>query len=115
MTPTKSLAVLSLLPQEYLVATAANLRLIVPLTIACFAVVIAVPTAAARSRLHIPGYAGIAFLALIAALLCGKISGIHGVTGTPTGVALSLIFFLLIAVTVGSVLALFFYRDQPES
>lgn len=114
MTPTGSFALLSLLPEGSLIATAANLRLIVPLTIACFAVVVALSTAAARSRLHIPGYVGIAFLALIVALLCGKISGIHGVTGTPTGVALSLIFFLLIAVTVGSVLALLFYRDPPE-
>jgi hypothetical protein len=30
-------------------------------------------------------------------------------------VLLSLLFFLLIAFTVGSVLALFFYRDPPES
>jgi hypothetical protein len=114
MTPTSFPELRFLLPREYLIAAAPNLRLIVPLSIACFVVILAVPTAAARSRLHIPGYVGIALLALIVALACGKIAGIHGVTGTPIGVALSVIFFLLIAVTVGSVLALFFYRDPPE-
>jgi len=104
-----------LIGPEYLFATGANLGLVVPLSIACFAIVIVVPLAAARSRLHIPGYVGLAFLAAIFGLLCGRISGIRGVGGTPWGVLLSLLFFLSIAFTVGCVLALFFYRDPPES
>ena len=100
---------------EYLLASGTNLRLIVPLSMACFAILIVVPLAAARSRLHIPGYVGLAFLASIVALLCGRISGIHGVAGTRWGVLLSFLFFLLIALASGSVLALFFYRDPRES
>jgi hypothetical protein len=90
-----------------------NLRLIVPLSVACFAILILVPWAAARSRLHIPGYVGLAFLASILGFICGRISGFQGVAGTPWGVMMSLVFFLLIACAVGSVLALFFYRDPP--
>jgi hypothetical protein len=104
-----------LIGPEYLFAAGTNLGVVVPLSIACFAIVIVVPLAAARSRLHIPGYVGLAFLTTIFGLLCGRISGIHGVAGTPWGVLLSLLFFLLIAFAVGSVLALFFYRDPPES
>jgi hypothetical protein len=94
---------------------AANFRLVVPLSVACFAIIIVLPFAAARSRLHIPGYVGLAFLGFILGLVCGRISGVRGVSGTPTGVLLSLIFFLFIAVAIGSVLALFFYRDPPEA
>jgi hypothetical protein len=100
---------------EYLLASGTNLRLIVPLSMACFAILIVLPVAAARSRLHIPGYVALAFLASIVGLVCGRISGIHGVAGTPWGVLLSILFFLLIAFASGSVLALFFYRDPRES
>jgi len=110
-----SLAQILLTSPEYLLASGTNLRLIVPLSMACFAILIVVPLAAARSRLHIPGYVGLAFLASTVGLLCGRISGIHGVAGTPWGVLLSLLFFLLIALTCGSVLALFFYRAPRES
>jgi hypothetical protein len=101
-----------MLPASIL-ASGTNLQLIVPLLVACMSIVIVVPLAAARSRLHIPGYVGLAFLASILGLLCGRISGIRGVAGTRWGVMLSLLFFLLISFAVGSVLALFFYRDPP--
>jgi hypothetical protein len=100
---------------ECFAVIAANFRLVVPLSVACFAIIIVLPFAAARSRLHIPGYVGLAFLGFILGLVCGRISGVRGVSGTPTGVLLSLIFFLLIAVAIGSVLALFFFRDPPEA
>ena len=80
------LAQICLTSPEYLLASGTNLGLIVPLSMACFAILIVVPLAAARSRLHIPGYVGLAFLASIVGLLCGRISGIHGVAGTPWGV-----------------------------
>jgi hypothetical protein len=98
-----------------LLEIATNFRPVVPLSVACLGIIIILPLAAARSRLHIPGYVALAFLALILGLLCGRISGIRGVSGTFSGVLLSLIFFLLIAVALGSVLALFFYRDPPEA
>jgi hypothetical protein len=90
-----------------------NPRLVLPLSVACFAIMIVVPLAAARSRLHIPGYVGLAFLGSVLGFICGRISGIQGVAGTPWGVTLSILFFVLIAFAVGCVLALFFYRDPP--
>jgi hypothetical protein len=98
-----------------IVAFAANFRVLIPLSIACFAIIIAMPLAAARSRLHIPGYVGLAFLALILGLVSGRVSGARGVAGTPAGLALSLAFFLFVAVVVGSVLALFFYRHPTQT
>jgi hypothetical protein len=79
----------------------------------CVAIVTAIPVAAARRKLHIPGYVGLAFLAFVIALLAGKFSGRAGITGTSSGVFLSILFFFLMATAVGSVVALFFYR-HPE-
>jgi hypothetical protein len=88
---------------------------ILPLSIVCIAVVIAIPAAAARARLHIPGYVGLAFLCFALALLLGWLSGTHTIAGTTAGLLLSIVFFLLIAAAVGSVIALFFYRHPPEA
>jgi hypothetical protein len=105
---------MSLTLPEYLLASSANLQLVVPLSIACVAIAILVPLTAARGRLHIPGYVGLAFLAGALGFLCARFSGIGGIAGTRWGVLLSLLFFLLVAFAVGSVLALFFYRDPAE-
>ena len=80
--------------------------MVLPLSIVCIAVVIAIPAAAARARLHIPGYVGLAFLAFALALLLGWLSGTHSIAGTTTGLLLSIVFFLLIAAAVGCVVAL---------
>jgi hypothetical protein len=101
------------LPETFAAITT-NLSLLVPLTIACCAVIVAIPLFAFRGRLHIPGYVGLAFLTFVSGLLVGKLSGSRAFARTPSGVALSLFFFLLIAIGIGSVLALFFYRDPPE-
>jgi hypothetical protein len=74
----------------------------------------AVPTAARRGKLHVPGYLGLALLTFLIAIVMGRITGIHGINGTLAGVFLSILFFLLIAVAVGSVLALFFYRNPHQ-
>lgn len=87
---------------------------VAPLLLACLSVIVGIPFAAARGKLHIPGYAGLAFLAFAIALLVGRIAGVHGITGTTSGLFLSILFFLLVATAVGSVLALFFYRQPPE-
>jgi uncharacterized membrane protein len=76
----------------------------------CIVVVFSIPIAAARRKLHVPGYVGIALASLILGLLVGRVSGLRGVSGTRTGFSLSILFFLLIASTVGSIIALFFYR-----
>jgi hypothetical protein len=68
-----------------------------------------------RGKLHIPGYIGLAFLAFGVALIVGRISGARGVTGTHFGLLLSVLFFLLMAVAVSSILALFFYRHPPQT
>jgi hypothetical protein len=95
------------------VSVVANLSVVAPLFLACAAIIVAVPVAAAKSKLHIPGYVGFAFLSFVIGLLLGKVAGARGITGTLTGLFLSIIFSLLIATAVGCVLALFFYR-HPE-
>jgi hypothetical protein len=99
---------------QYLAALAVKLSLVVPLAVGCFSIVLAIPWAASRGKLHIPGYVGLAFLAFAIALLAGRIAGARGITGTTAGISLSVAFFLLIAAAVGCVLALFFYRQPPE-
>jgi hypothetical protein len=79
----------------------------------CIVVVVAVPIAASRGRLHIPGYVGLALVSFVVAFILGRISGVHGVRGTRSGEVLSIVFFVLIAVSVGSVLAIFFHRETP--
>jgi len=69
--------------------------------------------AAARGKLHVPGYVGLALIAFAASLAFGKLAGFKRVAASPAGPILSIIFFLLIAVVAGSILALFFYRDPP--
>ena len=100
-------------PCLLLFATGPQFVLIVPLVIACLAIVIGLSVAASQSHLHIPGYVGLAFAAFVAAMAAGHFSGAPNISGTLAGVTLSIVFFLLIAITVGAVLALFFYR-HPE-
>jgi hypothetical protein len=88
--------------------------IIVPLLAVCALVVIAIPIAAARGKLHMPGYAGLALLALVVGLLLGRMAT-HAAKGSGTAVALSTIFFILIAIAIGSVLALACYRERPAS
>ena len=75
---------------------------------------IAVPVAAARGKLHIPGYVGLAFLSFALAMIVGHFSGARSISTTPFGLALSILFFLLIAITAGCILALFFYRHPAH-
>jgi hypothetical protein len=95
------------------IAYAANLTILIPLLIACFAIVLVVPIAAFQGRLHVPAYCGFALLALIFGLIAGKIGGAQ-VPGSLPGICLSIVFFLAMAACLGSILAIFFYR-QPET
>jgi hypothetical protein len=92
-----------------------NLPVVLPLALGFFAILIAIPWAAARGKLHVPGYVGLAFLTFAVALLLGRVAGARAITGTTVGVLLSVAFFLLIAAAVGCVVALFFYRHPPEA
>jgi hypothetical protein len=100
---------------EFSAAPGPRLLVLVPLGLACLAVLVVLPWAAARGKLHVPGYVGLAFLGCVLGLLLGRISGARGVSGTIGGLFLSILFFLLMATAVGSVLALFFYRHPPEA
>jgi len=61
-----------------------------------------------------PGYIGIAFLAFAFSLLFGNLAGIRGIRGSAIAISLSIAFYLCIATTVGSIVALIFYRQPPE-
>ncbi len=88
-----------------------HLLILVVLALGCLAILVAIPLGARRGRLHLPGYVGIAILAFAASLLCGFASGYRSLVGTPVGIALSLLCFWSAAATVGSILALCFYRQ----
>jgi hypothetical protein len=81
---------------------------------ACVFLVAFIPWAASRGKFHIPGYGGIAVLGIACGLLFGRLSGAHRITGTIAGVSLAAMFFLLIAMAVGCLLALFSYRPPLE-
>jgi hypothetical protein len=105
----------ALAPAHFLAAFTGGLRVLLPLAIACVALIALIPTAAVRSRLHIPAYAGLALLSFVLAILFGWFSGAPRVTRTIAGFCLSILFFLLMASAAGCVLALFFYRHPPEA
>lgn len=97
-----------------LIAAADSVRaaILIPLAIGCFVIVLLGPIAALRGVLHIPAYCGFALLFLVSGLVIGKLAGMQ-IRGSLPGVCLSVIFFLTMAACLGSVLAIFFYR-QPE-
>jgi hypothetical protein len=86
----------------------------IPLTISCLAVVILISLLASKGKLHIPGYIGIAFLTFGLSLLFGKLSGIKAVHGSNVAVASSVACYLCIAITIGSLIALAFYREPTS-
>ena len=90
-------------------------RLIITvLTVGCGVILVAIPLAAHRGKLHVPGYVGIAILAFVISFLCGLASGSRFFAGSPVGVALSLLCFWSAAVGVGSIVAAFFWRGPVQ-
>jgi hypothetical protein len=92
---------------------AARPPLLLALGLVCVLIALAFPYAASRGRLHVPGYVGVALIAFAVAFIFGRISGWHGVRGRHSGEVLSILFFLLVAVAAGSLLAIFFHREPP--
>lgn len=86
----------------------------IPLVLVCLAIIIAIAVAASRGKLHMAGYMGSAFLAFFAAMIAGKLSGVHTIRGTPFGLILSLLFFVGIAIVLGCIAALIFYRPPRD-
>ena len=93
---------------------ALNYELVIPLALSCLSIMIILPISAARSRLHIPGWIGFALFSFVLSYTCARISGVHAYVGRTTGVFFSIACFLLLAAALGSVIALFFYRDPPD-
>jgi hypothetical protein len=94
---------------------AARGPLVIPLMLAGILVAVLIPLAASRGKLHVPGYVGLVIASFGMAYILGRISGTHGVRGSTLGVVLSILFFLLIAVAAGSMLAILVYREPPET
>lgn len=94
---------------------AAPSPLVLALGVGCLLVALMVLFAASRGKLHVPGYVGLALASFAVALILGRASGAQSIRGTHTGAVLSILFFLLVAVAIGSVLAIFFYREPPET
>jgi hypothetical protein len=88
---------------------------VIPLILTCIAIVIAIALAAARGKFHMPGYLGLAGLTFVVSIIVGKTAGSRHITGTPVGIILSVIFYLLISAALGSVISLFVYRRPPDS
>jgi hypothetical protein len=93
-------------------ALALKLSIVVPLIAACILIAVSISFFAHRGKLHIPGYAGIAALGFILSLIFGRFAGARSIAGTAVGVFFSILCFLLLAVVVGSIVALFFYRHS---
>ena len=84
------------------------------LIVVCSGVVVALAAGARKGMLHVPGYIGTAMFAFAVALVCGWLAGVQRISGSPLGVILSVLFFLLISISVGSVLAIFFFQPPPD-
>jgi hypothetical protein len=93
-------------------ASAPRLSIVVPLIAACILIAVSISFFAHRGKLHIPGYAGIAALGFVLSLTFGKVAGARSIAGTAVGVFFSILCFLFLAVVVGSIVALFFYRHS---
>ena len=91
-----------------------KLAVVIPMAFLCITVMLAIPMAASRGKLHIPGYVGIAILAFGIGLLSGRLAGAQGIAGRKVATVLSVAFFVLLAAAVGSLLALFVYRHPSE-
>lgn len=93
-----------------LAAYGIRLSIVVPMILLCAGVMVLIPVAASKGKLHIPGYVGIAMLAFTSSLLLGRLAGLRGIAGRSIAMVLSVGFFVLLAAAVGSILALFIYR-----
>jgi fructose-specific phosphotransferase system IIC component len=89
--------------------------IIIPLGVACLVLVFAIPFAARRGKLSVPIYALLALAVGVVAFGAGTLAGVRSVRGTPFGIVVSILFFLLVATAVGCFLSMLFYRQPPVS
>jgi hypothetical protein len=91
---------------------APKLSIVIPLIGACILIAVSISFCARRGKLHIPGYAGVAALGFVFSFMFGRLAGARSIAGTMLGVLFSILCFLFLAVVVGSIVALFFYRHS---
>ena len=115
LAPSKAPALFAFLALQSANPRGVNLELVIPLALSCLAIMIILPISAARSRLHIPGWVGFALFSFVLSYTCARISGVHSFIAKPTGVFFSIACFLFLAAALGSIIALFFYKDSPLS
>lgn len=88
--------------------------IVVPLGVACVVLLALIPSAASRSKLSVPIYALLALVSGVLAFVAGHMAGADSIHGTPLGVVVSIIFFLLVASGLGCFLGIIFYRHPDE-
>ncbi len=93
------------------VAMAPKVGIVIPLAIVCIAIVVAIPLTARAGKVTIPAAGLSAVGGIIVGLLVGYLSGTSRIRGTPVGVGLAILFYLLVATVLGCVLGVFFYRE----
>lgn len=93
--------------------------IVIPLALACLVLIVVLPAAAWRGRLSVPIFALLALVAGAVAFGAGKLAGAQSVHGTPFGIVVSIVFFLLVAGALGCFLGIVFYRypavDEPAT
>lgn len=87
---------------------------VIPLAVASLVLIVVIPSAAWRGKLSVPIYALLALAAGVLAFATGRLAGVRTVHGTPLGVVISILFFLLVAAGLGCFLGMLFYRQPPE-
>jgi hypothetical protein len=88
--------------------------IVIPLVLACLAVVVFIPMSARRGNLTIPVCVGMGLAAAVLAVGMGNLAGVKGIRGTAFAVLISIIFFLLVATAVGSFVGLYFFREPRQ-
>ena len=89
--------------------------IITALALGCIAILIGMPVAAHKGKLHVPGYIGIALITFVGSFLFGLASGYSRIAGSPVAVVFALLCFWSAAAGVGSIVAIFFWRDEAEA
>jgi len=93
---------------------AARLEIVLPLSVVCLFVLVAIPMGARRGKLTIPACVGMGLGAAVLALAMGKLAGANGVRGTTAGILVAMAFYLMVATAVGSFIGLYFFREPPQ-
>jgi hypothetical protein len=106
--------ILRLPEMEGAIVQGARMEVVVPLMVGCVFLIAYIPWAASRGKYHVAGYGGMAIVGILCGLVLGRLSGARGINGTIVGRSLGSVFFMLMAVAVGCIVAVFCYRPPTE-